>query len=114
MRTIRQQVGRLKSSTSGGTKFLRWDLTGYYTKSSKTWLLVKEDAYEEAMQVFSATNIRITLSGPTYLGTTIGYKEFKSAYVRVTGEEWKTELEKLADIEASQPQAAYCALNQGL
>ena len=52
---------------------------GYYTNSSKTWLIVKEDAYEEAMQVFSATNIRITSSGRKYLGITIGNEEFKSA-----------------------------------
>ena len=87
---------------------------GYYANSPKTWLLVKEDTYEEAMQVFGATNIRITSSGWKYLGTTIGNEEFKSAYVRANVEEWKTELEKLADIAASQPQAAYCALNQGL
>ena len=47
----------------------------------KTWLLVKEDAYEEAMQVIGATNIGITLSGHKYFGITIGNEEFKSAYV---------------------------------
>ena len=48
---------------------------GYYANSSKTWLLVKEDTYEEAMQVFVATNIRITSPGQKYLGTTIGNEE---------------------------------------
>ena len=40
--------------------------------------------------------------------------KFKSTYVRAKVEEWKTELEKLADIAVSQAQAAYCALNQDL
>ena len=54
------------------------------------------------------------MSGRKYLGTTIGDEEFKAVYVRTKVEEWKTELEKLADVALSQPQAAYCALNQGL
>lgn len=111
------------SAAGGGIEKLRkwWDRLlemgpdyGYYANPSKTWLLVKEEAYEEAMQAFGATNIKITSSGRKYLGTTIGNEEFKEAYVRTKVEEWKAELEKLADIAASQPQAAYCALNQGL
>ena len=82
--------------------------------AAKTWLIVKEDAYEEAMQVFGATSVRITSAGHKYLGSTIGDDEFKTAYVTKKVEEWKTELEKLADIAVSQPQATYCALNQSL
>ena len=119
-----EQVWYKDDSAGGGkvAKLHKWWNTilemgpdyGYSTNSSKTWLLVKEDAYEEAMQVFSDTNIRITLSGQKCLGTTIGNEEFKSAFVRAKVEEWKTKLEKLADIATSQPQAANCALNQGL
>ena len=76
---------------------------GYYANPSKTWLIVKEDAYEKAMQAFSTTNVRITPTGHKYFGSTID--DFKSAYVRMKVEEWKTELEKLADIAVSQPQA---------
>ena len=112
-----EQVWYADDSAAGGkVEKLRkwWDKIlemgpdyGYYANSSKTWLLVKEDAYEEAMQVFGATNIRITSSGWKYLGTTIGNEEFKSAYVRAKVEEWKMELEKLADIAVSQPQTVH-------
>ena len=56
------------------------------------------------MQVSGATNVRITPTGHKYLGSTID--DFKSAYVRMKVEEWKNELEKLANIAVSQPQAA--------
>ena len=79
------------SAAGGGIEKLRkwWDTLlemgpdyGYYANPSKTWLLVKEEAYEEAMQAFGATNIKITSSGRKYLGITIGNEEFKEAYVR--------------------------------
>ena len=77
----------------------------YCANPSKTRLIVKEDAYEEAMQISGATNVRIISTGHKYLGSTIGNDDFKSAYVRMKVEEWKTELVKLENIAVSQPQA---------
>ena len=85
---------------------------GYHANAMKTWLLVKEEAYEEAKKTFSTTNIQITTTGRSYLGSTIGEEDFKTAFVKAKVAEWTKELTKLADIATSQPHAAYCALTR--
>ena len=97
-----EQVWYADDSAAGGElRKLRkwWDKIleigpdyGYYANSSKTWLVVKEDVYEESMQVFGATSVRITSAGHKYLGSTIDDDKFKTAYVTMKVEEWKTKL----------------------
>ena len=41
---------------------------GYYPNASKSWLVVKEEKYDEACSMFQDTNIRITTDGQLYLG----------------------------------------------
>ena len=41
---------------------------GYFPKASKSWLVVKEDKFDEAKQVFEGTGINITSQGRKYLG----------------------------------------------
>ena len=66
------------------------------------------------MQLFQGTNIQITTTGKSYLGSTIGTDEFKEIIVAKKVEEWSRELKTLAKIAHSQPQSAYCALTQSL
>ena len=41
---------------------------GYFPKASKSWLVVKENKFEEAKQIFEGTGINITTEGRKYLG----------------------------------------------
>ena len=44
---------------------------GYYTNSSKTWLLVKEEHLPKAISIFEGSNIQITDKGRQYLGSAL-------------------------------------------
>ena len=119
-----QQIWYADDSAAGGSLLhLRkwWDKIeergpafGYFPNVSKTCLVVKEELYHDAMQLFQGTNIQITTTGKRYLGSTIGTAEFKEIIVAKKVEEWSRELKTLAKIAPSQPQSAYCALTQSL
>ena len=82
---------------------------GYYV-NPKTWLVVKEDQYENAVKCFEDTDAQITTSGKGYLGSPLGTSSFKETYVQLKTDKWKEELQSLVEIAATQPQAAYAAL----
>ena len=107
------------SSAAGAIKSLRkwWDELqkvspsfGYFPNPSKCLLVVKEQWLPEAQAVFGDTGIQLTSARGRYLGSVIGVTFFKEAFVREKVDQWVRELEKLADVAASQPQAAYSAL----
>ena len=50
-------------------------LLSYLPKASKSWLVVKEDKFEEAMSIFEGTDIDFTIDGRKYPGGFIGGKE---------------------------------------
>lgn len=111
------------SAAGGGLSNLRewWDkivemgpIYGYFVNPSKTWLVVKEDLYDEAQRLFQDTDIKITMTGRSYLGSTIGNDTFKDSFVAKKVNEWSMELKKLAGIARSQPHSAYCALTLSL
>ena len=56
---------------------------GYYVNLKKTWLVVKEDQYENAVKCFEDTDVQITTSGKGYLGSTLGTSSFKETYVQL-------------------------------
>jgi hypothetical protein len=86
---------------------------GYYPKASKSWLVVKEEKYEEAVHLFQNTGINITTQGRKYLGGFVGKEEATKEYVEELRDEWITELEELSNIARSEPQAAYSAFTAG-
>ena len=77
-------------------------------------MIVKEEHYDEALQAFQDTKIQISTAGRKYLGSAIGTKRFKEAFVAKKVEEWTSELRKLSTIAQSQPHFAYCALTQSI
>ena len=83
---------------------------GYYVNPSKTYLVVKQNRYEEAVNVFEDTGVHITTNGKRYLGSPIGTSSFKDEYAQIKIDEWKKELQNLVEVAATQPQAAYSAL----
>lgn len=98
-----------------------WDLLnekgpkfGYMPNAAKTWLVVKEECYDQAQRVFHDTNVQITAEGKRHLGAALGTRSFVEDYVSSRVGVWVTELERLSAIALSQPQAAYSALVHGL
>ena len=75
-----------------------------------SWLVVKEDQYENAVNCFEDTDVQITTSGKGYLGSPLGASSFKGTYVQLKVDKWREELQSLVEIAATQPQAAYAVL----
>ena len=67
---------------------------GYYPKPSKTWLIVKEEHYEKAKEMFK--DVQITTKGHRYLGAYIGTNEGKEEFIKEECKEWSEELDGLA------------------
>ena len=88
-------------------------LFGYFPNASKSWLIVKEDKLEEAMELFAGTNIKITSDGRRYLGGFIGKKEGLQSYQQELVKNWISEIETLSDFAKTEPQAVYSCFTHG-
>ena len=86
---------------------------GYFPKAEKSWLVVKEEKLEEALELFQHTGINITTDGRKYLGGFIGKQEGKEKYVQELVDEWVNQLTVLTKIAKTEPQAAYSAFTAG-
>ena len=87
---------------------------GYFVNGEKTWLVTKEEHFEEAQEIFHGTGVNITVSGKRHIGAAVGTHEFVTEYVshQVTG--WVEQINRLSDIAKSQPQSAYAAFRRSL
>ena len=88
-------------------------LFGYHPNAAKTCLVVREEQQEVAENIFTETGISITTEGKRHLGAAIGSPTFIEEFVSHKVELWTEEMEKLAAIAGSQPQAAYAAYIHG-
>ena len=86
---------------------------GYFPKASKSWLVVKENKFEEAKQIFEGTGINITTEGRKYLGGFVGTREGAEEYAKELLADWISQLQELTKIAKSEPQAAYSAFITG-
>ena len=82
---------------------------GYHSKAFKSCLVV----HPADADVFSASDISITTEGKRYLGAALGSTSFIEEFVKNKVEEWNVEIEMLANVAGSQPQAAYAAFIHG-
>ena len=57
-------------------------LFGYHAKPTKSWLIVKEDKYDEAKATFEGNGVNITVHGKKQLGVAIGKPELKKECVQ--------------------------------
>ena len=85
---------------------------GYHPKASKSWLIVKEAAAEEAKRLFSGTGVQITREGKRLLGAAIGNNDFKEKFTIISP--LVQQVSRLAEVAQSQPQAAHAAFTHGL
>ena len=87
---------------------------GYHPNASKTWLIVKEEKFEEATTTFEGTGVSITQEGKRHLGAALGTIKFIESYVKNKVSEWVHEIEVLSTFAVTQPHAAYAAFTHGL
>ena len=87
---------------------------GYHPNASKTWLIVKEEKFEEATTAFEGTGVSITQEGKRHLGAALGTIKFIESYVKNKVSEWVHEIEVLSTFAVTQPHAAYAAFTHGL
>ena len=80
---------------------------GYFANPDKSWLVVKEDKYNEAKEIFHNTNLNITTEGKRYLGSALGNDSFLEAFVRNKVAGWVREIETLSEFAKTQPHAAF-------
>ena len=108
---------------AGKIKKLRkwWDLIleqgppqGYNPNARKSVLIVKPDCFQEAVEAFENTGVRITVEGDRHLGSVIGTPEYVEMFVKAKVEEWVAELQSLAEIAKAEPHAAYTAFTFGI
>ena len=120
-----QQVWYADDSTVAGQ--LRemkkwWDLLynvgpkyGYHPKPSKTILIVKNrEFYDEAVELFEATGVKITLTGERHLGAVIGSENFRKEYIENKVKKWSRDVQQLAAIAKDEPQLAYSAYTKAI
>ena len=93
--------------TSIGPKY------GYFPKTSKSYLIVKEDRLPNATTLFDHSNANITVKGKRHLGAIFGSEIYKREYVNDLAKDWNSQLCILSTVAESQPQAAYSAFVSG-
>ena len=85
---------------------------GYDAEPSKSWLVVKDSLYDEAVEIFKDTAVKITKKGKKHLGAAIGHADFREEFVSALVKDWVAEIESLSKIASFEPQAAYTAFTQ--
>ena len=82
---------------------------GYFPSPSKCVLIIKdEEKLTQARQLFDQTGINLTTEGSRHLGAVLGSDAFRKEYMKKV-EEWINDVNDLAKIARSEPQAAYAA-----
>ena len=54
----------------------------YYPKASKSWLILKEAAAEDAKRLFSGTGVQITTEGKRLLGASLVTMAFEEKFTK--------------------------------
>ena len=80
---------------------------GYFPKQSKSYLIVKEQHYNKAVDVFMVSKVKVTSEGKRQLGAVIGSKAFKVSYAKSLVDDWIKQLKLLSITVESGPQSAY-------
>ncbi|KAG0723439.1 hypothetical protein GWK47_042743 [Chionoecetes opilio] len=87
---------------------------GYTPNAAKSFLIVKPEHYDGAVNIFSGSGIVVTKEGQRHLGAVIGTEEYKKEYVGEKVSEWVHEVDVLSAMAKTEPHAAYAAYTHGL
>ena len=86
---------------------------GCFPKPSKSYLIVKENHYNKAVDVFMGSKKKVTSEGKRHLGALIDSEAFKVSYAKSLVDDWIKQLKLLSIIAESEPQSAYSAFVGG-
>ena len=86
----------------------------YHLKASKSWLIVKKAAAEEAKRLLSGLGVQITTEGKRLLGAAICNNDFEEKFIETIISPLIQQVSKLAEVAQTQPQAAHAAFTHGL
>ena len=87
---------------------------GYYPNASKTWLVVKDEHFHAAQDLFNTHGVKITTSGHKHLGSAIGDESFLDIFLQKKVQKWTDQLHTLSEIAQTEPHVAYCGFIHGL
>ncbi|KAG0722649.1 hypothetical protein GWK47_044105 [Chionoecetes opilio] len=87
---------------------------GYTPNAAKSFLIVKPEHYDGAVNIFSGSGVVVTKEGQRHLGAVIGTEEYKKEYVGEKVSEWVHEVDVLSAMAKTEPHAAYAAYTHGL
>ena len=82
-------------------------LLGYFPKPSESYLIVKEQHYNKAVDVFMGSKVKVTSERNQHLGAVIVSEAFKASYTKSLVDDWIKQLKLLSIIAESEPQSAY-------
>ena len=86
-----------------------WDRETQLTDTTRN-LLVREESFEMAKEVFEGTSVSVTEKGKRYLWAATGTQSLVESYVKRKVSEWVNTVERLSTIAHTQP----CAFMHGL
>ena len=86
---------------------------GYVPKTSKSYLIMKEQHYNEAVEVLMRRKLKVTSEEKRHFGAIIGSEAFKVWFAKSLVDDWIKQLKLLSIIVESQPQCAYSAFVGG-
>jgi hypothetical protein len=87
---------------------------GYFPEPQKSFLVVKSEFLDEAKALFEQQLGVQVVSGQRFLGGFVGSTTDREEYVKKKVDYWCAAVRKLAQVAASQPQAAFAALTKSL
>jgi hypothetical protein len=87
---------------------------GYIPEPKKSYLIVAPQFMERAKELFEQRYGVKVVAGQRFLGGFIGSVTDKELYIQEKVANWSANVEKLASIAVSQPQAAFAALTKSL
>ena len=86
---------------------------GYFPNGAKTWLVVKDAHVQAARSIFYGTAVEITTEGQRHLGAPLGTDSYVEQFVSSKVRDWVSQMDRLAQIAKTDPQAAYSAYVHG-
>ena len=92
----------------GVTSGKRTSIYGYFANPDKLWLVVKEDKYNEAKEIFHNTNVNITKEGRHYLGSALGNDSFIEAFAQNKVVGWVKKLRYFLNLQKPNHMLPLC------
>ena len=77
-------------------------------------MVVKESEYDEAVEVFKDTDVKITKRGKKNLGAVVGQIEYRKEFLADLVENWLREIDALSSVASHEPQSAYTAFTMSI